>query len=116
MGQAVKVFCTAYTNQDFALLDIVHPQASKGAGVAAVAAELGLFREEVMAVGDNLNDVEMLTYAGTGVVMGNAESSLHQIEGLHSTASNDADGVALAIERFILQPTTMAEMEERVRP
>jgi 5-amino-6-(5-phospho-D-ribitylamino)uracil phosphatase len=116
MGQAVKVFCTVYPNKDFAILDIVHPQASKGVGVAAVAAELGVLREEVMAIGDNLNDVEMLTYAGTGVVMGNSESSLHQIEGLHSTASNDADGVALAIERFILQPTKMVGTEERVRP
>ena len=43
---------------------------SKGVGVAAAAAELGISREEVMAVGDNLNDLEMLCYAGVGVVMG----------------------------------------------
>ena len=104
LGSTVKLFSTTYQKQDFTLLDIVHPQASKGLGVAAAATELGVLREEVMAVGDNLNDLEMLHYAGTGVVMANAEASLHDIEGFHATGSNDEDGVALAIEKFILQP------------
>jgi hydroxymethylpyrimidine pyrophosphatase-like HAD family hydrolase len=102
LGTAVKIFSTTYQKQDFTLLDIVHPEASKGLGVAAAAAELGVLREEVMAVGDNLNDLEMLHYAGTGVVMENAEPSLHEIVGLHATRTNDDDGVALAIEKFIL--------------
>ncbi|MGH9971128.1 MAG: Cof-type HAD-IIB family hydrolase [Pyrinomonadaceae bacterium] len=102
LGSTVKVFGTAYADKDFALLDIVHPEASKGVGVAAAASELSISREEVMAVGDNFNDLEMLAYAGIGVVMGNAESSLHEIERLHITTTNDDDGVALAIERFIL--------------
>lgn len=104
LSNDVRVFITTYPKRDFALLDIVHPQASKGVGVAAAAAELDVTREEVMAIGDNLNDVEMLSYAGTGVVMGNAESSLLEIEGLYKTTGNDEDGVARAIERFILQP------------
>lgn len=107
LGSDVKVFLTTYPKRDFALLDVVHPQASKGVGVAAAAAELGVTREEVMAIGDNFNDLEMLSYAGTGVVMGNAESSLHEIEGFYKTATNDEDGVARAIERFILQPITI---------
>lgn len=102
LGTTVKIFSTTYQNKDFTLLDIVHPEASKGVGVTAAAAELGVLREEVMAVGDNLNDLEMLHYAGTGVVMENAEPSLHEIEGLYATRTNDEDGVALAIERFIL--------------
>ena len=104
LGTAAKIFSTAYPSMDFTLLDIVHPEASKGVGVAAAAAELGVLREEVMAVGDNLNDLEMLHYAGTGVVMANAEASLHEIDGFHATGTNDDDGVALAIERFILHP------------
>ncbi len=104
LGTTVKIFSTTHQNKDFTLLDIVHPEASKGLGVAAAAAELDVLREEVMAVGDNLNDREMLHYAGTGVVMENAEASLHKIEGLYATRTNDEDGVALAIERFILQP------------
>lgn len=103
LSNDVRVFITTYPTRNFALLDIVHPQASKGVGVAAAAAELGVTREEVMAIGDNFNDVEMLSYAGTGVVMGNAEPSLLEIEGLYKTTGNDEDGVARAIERFILQ-------------
>jgi hydroxymethylpyrimidine pyrophosphatase-like HAD family hydrolase len=57
-----------------------------------------------MAIGDNFNDLEMLLFAGTGVVMANAPLTLREIGGLHPTASNRDDGVALAIEKFILNP------------
>ncbi len=116
LGTGVKIFSTRYQKQDFTLLDIVHPEASKGGGVAAAAAELSVLREEVMAVGDNLNDLEMLHYAGTGVVMENAEASLHEIDGLYVTGTNDEDGVARAIERFILRPVEAVGAELRVRP
>ena len=102
LGSTVKVFGTKYLEQDFTLLDIVNPAVSKGAGVAAAAAELGVTAEEIMAVGDNFNDLEMLLFAGTGVVMANAPLSLREIAGLHPTATNVEDGVALAIEQFIL--------------
>ena len=102
LGESVKIFCTTYRKKDFSLIDIVNPAASKGAGVAAAAAELEITHEEVMAIGDNLNDLEMLTYAGIGVVMENAEPRLHELNGLHVTVSNDDDGVAVAIEKFIL--------------
>ena len=55
-----------------------------------------------MAIGDNYNDLEMLLFAGTGVVMANAPLSLREIAGLHPTATNVEDGVALAIEKFII--------------
>lgn len=102
LGSTVKVLGTKYLEQDFTLLDIVNPAASKGAGVAAAAAELGVSREEIMAIGDNYNDLEMLLFAGVGVVMANAPLTLREIAGLHPTASNREDGVALAIEQFIL--------------
>ena len=102
LGSTVKILGTKYPEQDFTLLDIVNPAASKGAGVAAAAAELGATREEIMAIGDNYNDLEMLLFAGVGVVMANAPLSLREIAGLHPTASNREDGVALAIEQFIL--------------
>jgi Cof subfamily protein (haloacid dehalogenase superfamily) len=104
LGSTVKVLSTKYLEQDFTLIDILNPAASKGAGVAAAAAELGVVREEIMAIGDNYNDLEMLLFAGTGVVMANAPLSLREITGLHPTASNRDDGVALAIEQFILNP------------
>jgi 5-amino-6-(5-phospho-D-ribitylamino)uracil phosphatase len=102
LGSTVKILGTKYLEQDFTLLDILNPAASKGAGVAAAAAELGVAREEIMAIGDNYNDLEMLLFAGTGVVMANAPLTLREIGGLHPTASNRDDGVALAIEQFIL--------------
>ncbi len=102
MGGAVKLLLTLYPKMDFALLDVLHPEVSKGAGLAAVAAEQDLAREEVMAVGDNFNDLEMLEYAGTGVLMGNAEPPLRERGNFHATATNDEDGVAAAIERFVL--------------
>ena len=102
LGATAKILSTKYLEQDFTLIDIVNAAASKGAGVAATAAELGAMREEIMAVGDNYNDLEMLLFAGTGVVMANAPLTLREIAGLHPTASNREDGVALAIEQFIL--------------
>ena len=104
LGSTVKILSTKYLEQDFTLIDIVNPAASKGAGVAAAAAELGVAREDIMAIGDNYNDLEMLLFAGTGVVMANAPLTLREITGLHPTASNRDDGVALAIEQFILNP------------
>ena len=107
LGETVKVLGTKYLEQDFTLLDILNPAASKGAGVAAAAAELGASSDEIMAIGDNYNDLEMLLFAGTGVVMANAPLSLREIAGLHPTTSNIEDGVALAIEKFILNPAQL---------
>ena len=103
IGDEIKVFSTEYPKQDFTLLDVLHPEASKGVGVAAAAREYALAREEVMAIGDNYNDLEMLHFAGTGVLMGNADSSLREQVDFHVTATNDEDGVAVAIEEFIFE-------------
>ncbi len=103
LSSSVKILSTKYPEQNFTLLDIVNPAASKGAGVAATASDLGATPEEIMAIGDNYNDLEMLRFAGTGVVMANAPLSLREMPGLHPTASNRDDGVALAIEQFILR-------------
>ncbi len=112
LGSTVKILGTKYLEQDFTLLDVVNPAASKGAGVAAAAAELGAASDEIMAIGDNYNDLEMLLLAGTGVVMANAPLSLREIAGLHPTASNSEDGVALAIEKFILNPAQIINKEK----
>ena len=103
LDSTVRLLLTLYPKTDFALLDVLNPSASKGAGLAAVAAEQRITPEEIMAVGDNHNDLEMLLYAGMGVLMGNAEPSLREHGRFQLTASNDEDGVAEAIERFVLQ-------------
>src|SRR5215203_2132427 len=59
LNGGVRLLLTLYPKMDFALLDVLHPEASKGAGLAAVAAEQGLTRDAAMAVGDNFNDLEM---------------------------------------------------------
>ena len=57
-----------------------------------------------MAVGDNLNDVEMLDFAGTAVVMGNATEAVKQ-RGYLLTGTNDEEGLARAIEQYALNPS-----------
>ena len=98
----VNILATIYPQLDFTLLDILPPNASKGHGLAKLALLNGFSSENIMACGDNFNDIEMLEYAGTSVVMGNAAQSLLENEGYETTLSNDENGVALAIERFIL--------------
>ena len=96
------VATTVYKARDFAMIDVLHPRCSKGASLAEWATLRGLSREEVMAIGDNHNDVEMLAFAGIPVVMGNCVPELKQ-RGWHVTASNDENGVAAAIEQFALR-------------
>jgi 5-amino-6-(5-phospho-D-ribitylamino)uracil phosphatase len=95
------VALTEYELRDFSLVDVNDAGCSKGSTLAQWAATGGVAREEVMAVGDNLNDLEMLEFAGTAVVMGNASAAM-QARGFHLTASNDEDGLADSIRRFVL--------------
>jgi Cof subfamily protein (haloacid dehalogenase superfamily) len=101
-AEEFKVASTVYESRDFAMIDVLHPRCSKGAALAEWAALRGLAREEVMAIGDNHNDLEMLSFAGIPVVMGNCVAALRNF-GWHETASNDDNGVAAAIEQFALR-------------
>jgi hydroxymethylpyrimidine pyrophosphatase-like HAD family hydrolase len=96
------VSLTEYPLRDFSLIDITAAAATKGRALAWRAAQLGLAREHVMAVGDNYNDVEMLEFAGTPVVMANAHPDMKS-RGWHLTGHHDEAGVARAIERFALR-------------
>lgn len=101
-GSDITILATIYEQLDFTLLDILPPDASKGHGVARLAELNGLLSENVMAIGDNYNDLQMLEFAGTPVVMGNADPKLHVQGEFYTTLTNDEGGVAAAIERFIL--------------
>ncbi|MFN2501540.1 MAG: Cof-type HAD-IIB family hydrolase [Pyrinomonadaceae bacterium] len=102
LGNTVTILPTIYPRRDFTLIDILPPNASKGHGLSILSEIAGLYPENVMAIGDNFNDLEMLEYAGTAVVMGNADPRLLERDDLIATSSNDECGVAAAIERFIL--------------
>lgn len=101
-GTRCSIALTEYEANDFSLVDVIRCDCSKGSAVRELAAMRGLSRDEVMAMGDNYNDLEMLTFAGTPVVMGNAVSDL-KARGWHVTATNDEAGVAAAIARFALR-------------
>jgi hydroxymethylpyrimidine pyrophosphatase-like HAD family hydrolase len=91
---------TEYVHRDFTLVDVTAPEATKGHALAWRAQQMGLTRDEVMAVGDNFNDLEMLEFAGTPVVMGNSVADL-KTRGWHVTGHQNEAGVAQAIERFV---------------
>lgn len=98
----VNVLTTVYPRLDFTLIDVLPPDASKGVGLEKLAHIEDLRTEELMVIGDNFNDLEMLETAGTAVVMGNSDPSLLERPEFYTTLSNDESGVAAAIERFIL--------------
>jgi Cof subfamily protein (haloacid dehalogenase superfamily) len=102
VGDRVRLFKTRYPAFDLTILDAVNEQASKGDSLARIAKEHRIAREHIMAIGDNHNDLTMLHFAGHGVVMANAEDELKKM-GFLSTSSNEDDGVAEAIERYILK-------------
>ena len=97
---------TEYASRNLSILDLLPPGCSKGAALDCLARIRGLEPDQIMAIGDNLNDLEMLDYSGYGVVMGNASSEIRALaarRGWQVTASNDEDGVALAIEEVLRQ-------------
>ena len=93
---------TFYDHRDFAMVDGIRLGCSKGAALAEWTAVRGFGREEVMAVGDNFNDREMLEFAGLPVVMANSVPEL-KILGWRETLSNDEGGVAAAIREYALE-------------
>jgi Cof subfamily protein (haloacid dehalogenase superfamily) len=97
-------FCVAmteYESRDFSLIDVNAAGCSKGSTLARWAEARLLARDEVMAVGDNFNDVEMLDFAGTAVLMGNAIDAIKR-RGYRLTGTNDEGGLAAAIRAYAL--------------
>jgi Cof subfamily protein (haloacid dehalogenase superfamily) len=98
--QSVTVLRTEYPLRDLTIVDVLNRDCSKGHAVARWAGHRGITREQVMAIGDNYNDVEMLAFAGLPFIMGNASQELKS-RGWPVTVSNDQCGVAAAIERVL---------------
>ena len=97
MDGQVTVLRTEYPARDLSMIDVLNAGCSKGHALERWAKYRGFRRDQVMAVGDNHNDVEMLEFAGHPVIMGNACEEL-RARGWKITRGNDACGVAAAVE------------------
>ena len=75
---------------------------AKDASLAALLSSMGLTRENLMACGDGLNDCSMIQFAGVGVAMANAAPEVKEVADYVTQADNNHDGVAEAVEKFIL--------------
>jgi len=95
-----SVAITEYVARDFSLIDVNGAGCSKGTTLARWVERRGMTPADVMAVGDNLNDVEMLDFAGTAYVMGNATDAFKS-RGYRVTGTNDEAGLATAIRERI---------------
>jgi hydroxymethylpyrimidine pyrophosphatase-like HAD family hydrolase len=93
----VNVLRTEYPDRDLSMIDVLNGGCSKGHALERWATHRGYRRDQVMAVGDNHNDVEMLEFAGHPVIMGNACEELRG-RGWRVTRGNDACGLAAAVE------------------
>ncbi len=102
----ITVLRTQYDHRNLTIVDILNAGCSKGHALERWANFRGIDRAEVMAIGDNYNDIEMLTFAGHPVIMGNASDELKQ-NGWTVTLHHDESGVAAAIEQVLDAKTSV---------
>jgi len=100
LADQITVLRTQYDHRNLTIVDVLNGGCSKGHALERWANYRGINRSEVMAIGDNYNDIEMLTFAGHPVIMGNASDELKQ-SGWTITLHNDESGVAAAIEQVL---------------
>lgn len=89
-------------------LEVMHKLANKAEALRLVAAFYGVPREQVLAIGDSYNDLDMITWAGTGIAVGNAHPGI-KAAAQYITASNEEDGVAEALQRYVLEQEPVHE-------
>ena len=82
-------------------LEIMPSNASKTSAIEVLCKKFNIQRSEIIAMGDNYNDIDMIEFAGLGIAMGNAPDEVKQYAD-DITLSNDEDGVAEAIKKYIL--------------
>ena len=97
----VKMAKTYYREKNLGIIDVLNKDCSKSNALKFWARSHQIDPEEILAIGDNHSDLEMLEYVGLGVVMANSVEELKG-RGLHQTGTNNALGVAQAIRRFVL--------------
>jgi Cof subfamily protein (haloacid dehalogenase superfamily) len=111
----ITVLRTEYPGRDLSIVDVLNAGCSKGHALKRWAQYRNLTRDQVMAVGDNYNDIEMLAFAGHPFIMGNASEELRG-RGWTLTRSNAESGVAAAIQHVLngtaLEPATVSNADE----
>ena len=105
IGEDLPDEVTSVQTEGF-LLQIMHAAVSKASAVRAVAKHMGVAQRRVMAIGDNVNDADMIAWAGVGVAMANGHFSSLRVAD-HITDHHDADGVASAISDIVLRGKTL---------
>ena len=114
-GVEIALHRTEYPERDLSIVDILPAGVSKGAALTRLAEERGIQLSEVMAIGDNWNDLSMLQVAGYPVLMGNAPEELLAMareRGWTVAATNDEDGVAAAIRSVLHEGNRAADTVE----
>lgn len=102
MSQIPKELFQEYSifrSVDF-MIEFMNKNCNKAAGVEKLAQYLDIKKEEIITIGDAVNDIEMIQYGGLGVAMGNANSEIKSIADF-ITKSNEDDGISYVIEKFI---------------
>jgi Cof subfamily protein (haloacid dehalogenase superfamily) len=116
-GLPITVVRTEYPGRDLSIVDVLNSGCSKGHALERWANFRRIGREQVMAVGDNYNDIEMLAFAGHPFIMGNASEELRG-RGWTLTRTNAESGVAAAIEHVLngkaLEPAATDSIDGRV--
>ncbi|MDR1144370.1 MAG: Cof-type HAD-IIB family hydrolase [Spirochaetaceae bacterium] len=95
-----------YTSKPY-LLEVLPPGTDKGSALALVSERLSIPRDAILAVGDSMSDETMLRWAGFPVAMANGDDRIKELASLVTEKSNDEDGVAEIIERYVLGNETL---------
>ncbi|MBZ5654206.1 MAG: Cof-type HAD-IIB family hydrolase [Acidobacteriia bacterium] len=114
-GLPITVLRTEYPRRDLSIVDVLNTGCSKGHALERWAQYRNITPDQVMAVGDNYNDIEMLAFAGHPFIMGNASEDLRG-RGWTLTRSNAESGVAAAIQHVLngtaLEPVVVSNVDE----
>jgi hypothetical protein len=102
LGLQAKVHIVTNKNYRGYILEILHPTASKWHALTHLAAQRGIAPAEILAVGDDYNDLDMIRHAGLGIAMGNAVEAVREAAD-YVTGSNADDGLVQALERFVFR-------------
>jgi Cof subfamily protein (haloacid dehalogenase superfamily) len=113
-GLPITVLRTEYAARDLSIVDVLNADCSKGHALQRWANHRGITREQVMAVGDNYNDIEMLAFAGHPFIMENASQELRG-RGWTETRSNAENGVAAAVEHVLRGTPIAPALASRVK-